>query len=102
MIKGLCCLQIFKLSQGEYVAVEKVEAAYKKVSLIEQIWVYGNSLENVLVAVVIPAEEPFVAWAKKLGLSGSFQQLVKEPKAKEALLKEMNPVAKEAGLKARS
>lgn len=39
---------------GEYVAVEKVEAVYKKNSIIEQIWVYGNSLESVLVAVRSP------------------------------------------------
>lgn len=32
---------IFKLSQGEYVAVEKVEAEYKKSGAIDQIWVYG-------------------------------------------------------------
>ena len=39
---------------GEYVAAEKIEAAYKKNRLVEQIWVYGNSLESTLVAVVVP------------------------------------------------
>lgn len=42
------------LYTGEYVAAEKIEAAYKKNSLVEQIWVYGNSLESTLVAVVVP------------------------------------------------
>ena len=36
-------------------AAEKIEAAYKKNSLVEQIWVYGNSLESTLVAIVVPA-----------------------------------------------
>ncbi len=36
---------------GEYIAVEKIEAVYKKNPLVEQIWVYGNSFESVLVAV---------------------------------------------------
>lgn len=43
---------------GEYVAVEKVEAVYKKNSIIEQIWVYGNSLESVLVAVCPSSSQP--------------------------------------------
>ena len=41
---------------GEYIAVEKVEAVFKKNSNLEQIWVYGNSYESALVAVVVPAE----------------------------------------------
>ena len=36
--------------------MEKVEAVYKKNSNLEQIWVYGNSYESVLVAVVVPNE----------------------------------------------
>jgi len=39
------------LPAGEYIAVEKIEAVYKKNPLVEQIWVYGNSFESVLVAV---------------------------------------------------
>ena len=42
-------------SAGEYVAAEKIEAAYKKNNLVDQIWVYGNSLESTLVAIVVPA-----------------------------------------------
>ena len=45
---------IFKLGQGEYVAVEKIEASYLKISSINQIWVYGNSFKTILVAVVVP------------------------------------------------
>ena len=34
--------------------MEKVEAVYKKNPLVEQMWVYGNSFESVLVAVRRP------------------------------------------------
>lgn len=37
---------IFKLSQGEYIAVEKLEAEYKKVVEVNQIWVYGARLNR--------------------------------------------------------
>ncbi len=43
---------------GEYIAAEKIEAAYKKNGMVEQIWVYGNSLESTLVAIVVPTGQP--------------------------------------------
>jgi len=45
---------IFKLSQGEYIAVEKVENQYSKSASLNQIWVYGNSHKSFIVAVVVP------------------------------------------------
>lgn len=38
--------------------MESVEAVFKKNPILEQIWVYGNSFESCLVAVVVPAEVP--------------------------------------------
>ena len=45
---------IFKLSQGEYIAAEKIEMAVSKSKYISQPWVYGNSFFPMLVAVVTP------------------------------------------------
>lgn len=43
----------FKLSQGEYITPEKIENTYmSRFSLAQQVFVYGDSLRNYLVAIV--------------------------------------------------
>ena len=39
----------------------------------QQVWVYGNSFESVLVAVVVPDEKKLLAWAKGEGLPQDFK-----------------------------
>ncbi|MFK0292459.1 carboxylic acid reductase [Streptomyces sp. NPDC090442] len=46
-----------KLSQGEFVAVSRLEAAFLGSPLIRQIYVYGNSERAHLLAVVVPAPD---------------------------------------------
>ncbi|KAJ3151924.1 Long-chain-fatty-acid--CoA ligase 5 [Geranomyces variabilis] len=57
---------IFKLSQGEYVAPEKVENIYARSPFIAQIYVHGDSHQSQLVALVVPDPEAIAAWAAKL------------------------------------
>jgi long-chain acyl-CoA synthetase len=52
---------IFKLSQGEYVAPEKIENILLNSPLIAQCFVYGDSLQSCLVAIIVPDEEPLRA-----------------------------------------
>eukprot|EP01018_Ginkgo_biloba_P029411 Gb_36405 [translate_table: standard] len=42
---------IFKLSQGEYIAVENLENVYGLCHVIDSIWVYGNSFEMMALAL---------------------------------------------------
>jgi fatty acid CoA ligase FadD9 len=48
---------VLKLSQGEFVTVSKLEAAFTDSPLVHQIYVYGNSARPYLLAVVVPTED---------------------------------------------
>ncbi|HEY0228791.1 MAG TPA: carboxylic acid reductase, partial [Mycobacterium sp.] len=48
---------VIKLSQGEFVAVSKLEALYSTSALIHQIYIYGTSERSFLLAVVVPTEQ---------------------------------------------
>uniref|UniRef100_A0A6N2JZ37 Long-chain-fatty-acid--CoA ligase n=1 Tax=Salix viminalis TaxID=40686 RepID=A0A6N2JZ37_SALVM len=90
---------IFKLSQGEYVAVENLENIYSLVSDIDSIWVYGNSFESFLVAVANPNQQALEQWAQEHGISGDFKSLCENPNAKEYMLGELTKIGKEKKLK---
>ncbi|PNT45499.1 hypothetical protein POPTR_003G139700v4 [Populus trichocarpa] len=90
---------IFKLSQGEYVAVENLENIYSLVSDIDSIWVYGNSFESFLVAVANPNQQALEHWAQEHGISGDFKALCENPRAKEYMLGELTKIGKEKKLK---
>ncbi|KAJ4749579.1 Long-Chain Acyl-CoA Synthetase [Rhynchospora pubera] len=90
---------IFKLSQGEYVAVEHLENVYTQLSCIDSIWVYGNSFQSFLVAVVNPNRKAIENWTSSNGISGNFKALCEDPKVKEHMLSEISRFAREKKLK---
>ncbi|XVE94101.1 hypothetical protein REPUB_Repub01dG0252000 [Reevesia pubescens] len=81
---------IFKLSQGEYVAVENIENTYSRCPLIASIWVYGNSFESFLVAVVVPERNALEDWAMKHNEAIDFKSLCENLKARKYILDELN------------
>eukprot|EP00727_Mastigamoeba_balamuthi_P008839 m51a1_g4578 putative long chain acyl- synthetase peroxisomal-like (696) ;mRNA; f:165846-168290 len=60
---------MFKLAQGEYVAVELLETIFGHSPLLQQVWVHGEPTETFVVAVVVPNGEELLAAARsKLAL----------------------------------
>nr|XP_009589417.1 long chain acyl-CoA synthetase 6, peroxisomal-like [Nicotiana tomentosiformis] len=91
---------IFKLAQGEYIAPEKIENAYAKCKFVAQCFVYGDSFNSSLVAVVCVEPDVFKEWASSEGIKyESLGQLCNDPRAKAAVLAEMDAVGREAQLR---
>jgi fatty acid CoA ligase FadD9 len=78
-----------KLSQGEFVAIARLEALYTQSPSIRQIYVYGSSDRAFLLAVVVPAEE----LAASLAEGGEAADRVKA-----AIRRGLNEVAEEHSL----
>merc|ERR1719150_2884081 len=58
---------IFKLSQGEYIAPEKIEQIVSLAQSVAQAFVYGDSLKNACVMVIVPEEDWVKKWAQTKG-----------------------------------
>jgi len=89
---------IFKLAQGEYIAPEKIENIIAQSPYIAQVYVHGDSLQAVLVSVVVPDPETFPDLAKKIGVSGSMEELAQNEEVKKAILKDLTDISKKNGL----
>lgn len=91
---------MFKLAQGEYIAVEAVETAYLRSPMISQIWVWGDPLSNFLVAVVVPEFPAFKPLLQqKLGtISNNNAEICADPRARAAMLEVMDAQAQDAKL----
>ena len=89
---------IFKLSQGEYIAPEKIEGILSLSQFIAQTFVYGDSLKNNVVAIVIPEEEVVMKWAQSKNINSSFEELCKNADLKAEISQDMLRIAKEKKL----
>ncbi|XP_062108388.1 long chain acyl-CoA synthetase 6, peroxisomal-like isoform X1 [Humulus lupulus] len=91
---------IFKLAQGEYIAPEKIENVYAKCKFVAQCFVYGDSLNSSLVAVVSVDPDVLQEWATSQGIKfENLQQLCNDPRAKAAVLADMDAIGREAQLR---
>lgn len=90
---------IFKLQQGEYIAPEKIEKIYLESPFVSQIFVYGHSLKNSLVGVIVPEEKAILMYAKQNNLDLDFKSLCKNSLVKEAILQSINQLGRQRGLK---
>jgi len=95
-----------KLSQGEYVALERIENVYAACPVVQQIYVHGDSLQSYLVAIVIP--DPAVlakiasgVWKRKVIETDSrtLDEAVRDEKVVKAVLDMLTRDGVKYGLK---
>ncbi|KAL4469389.1 hypothetical protein ABPG74_004642 [Tetrahymena malaccensis] len=69
---------IFKLSQGEYIAPEKVENIYCTARGVQEAFLYGDSLQNYCVGIIVPNPKEIKVIAKELNIeTEDLQELCK-------------------------
>nr|VDD25194.1 unnamed protein product [Brassica rapa] len=90
---------LIKLSQGEYVALENLENIYGQNSLVQDIWVYGDSFKSMLVAVIVPNQETVKRWAKELGFTKPFEELCSLSEFQEHIISELKSTAEKNKLR---
>ncbi|CAD8070693.1 unnamed protein product [Paramecium primaurelia] len=89
---------LFKLSQGEYVSPERIENCYLRVKGISEVVIFGNSICDYCVGVIVPEYTFLQEWAAKLNVQGDLQQLCKDKSIRAYVLKLVNQQGKQDNL----
>ena len=93
---------IFKLQQGEYVAPEKIENVLSDSQYIEQIFVHGDSLQNYLIAIIVPNKAHVFEFLKKKGIEcdvKNCQNYYENEELKNDILEDLENIGRKADFK---
>ena len=93
---------IFKLSQGEFIAPEKIENVLVKDRFIEQIWVYGDSYQNYLIGIIVPRRDTVVEYFMKKGITVNKDDVFKyydDNELKNDIIKSLDKLGRDNDLK---
>ena len=82
-------------------AAEKIENVIARSPFIAQSFVYGDSLQSQLVAVIVLDPEHMEVWAKKSGVTTGTDMAAwcADPKVKAVVMEEVKKASKQADLK---
>lgn len=89
---------IFKLAQGEFITPEKIENIYSMSKYVALIFLYGDSLRNYCIAIIVPEKEELEKLSEKLGVSGDYEYLCRNANVNKFLIQELERIGKENGL----
>ncbi|ROT36246.1 long-chain-fatty-acid-CoA ligase [Sodiomyces alkalinus F11] len=87
---------LVKLQGGEYIALEKLETAYRGSQFVNNIMVHADPEQSRPIAVIAPNEKVLAEEAQRQGVSET--QMHSDAKVKSAVLKDLVAIGKKAGL----
>lgn len=89
---------IFKLANGEYVAPEKVENVLVQSEWVLQSWVYGDSLKDYIVSIIVVDPDQLAEYAKENNLDASNDELLDDPKIRQLVMNSISQLSEEKRL----
>lgn len=87
---------LVKLQGGEYIALEKLESIYRGVIVVNNLMIHGDSDNPRPIAIISPNEKVLASIAAELGVDR--HEMYHNGKVRQAVLKELQSTAKNAGL----
>ncbi|GAB1318742.1 long-chain fatty acid-CoA ligase [Madurella fahalii] len=90
---------LVKTLNGEYIALEKLEAIYRSAPVVANICVYADIERAKPIAIIVPAEPAFKKLAATIGVQGDdLEVLVHDKKLQGAVLRELQAAGRAGGL----
>jgi long-chain acyl-CoA synthetase len=90
---------LVKTLHGEYIALEKLESAYRTAPVVGNICVFAAQDKAKPIAIIVPVEATLKKLASANGVNGeSLEELVKDEKLNAVVLKEVQKAGRESGL----
>lgn len=90
---------LVKTLNGEYIAIEKLEAVYRAATVVANICVYADEQKTKPVAIIVPAEPALRKLAESIGVDGQgIEDLAHNEKVQNAVLKELQQAGRQGGL----
>ena len=90
---------LVKTLNGEYIALEKLEATYRSNPTVGNICVYADSNKSKPIAIIVPAEPALIKVAQKNGIEGhGIEDLSHNKKLNAIVLKDLQETGKTLGL----
>ena len=93
---------IFKLQQGEYISPEKIENILMGSKYVDQIFIYGDSLQNYLIAFVYPNKREIINLLKTMNKDvdeNNYKTYLDEDNIKKEVIKDIDIYGRKNDLK---